>query len=565
MFKVPEIPASKRDKAKKENSNNQNASESSNPTSSSTSSIVVKKTDSQDSNTKQKKPSNFPPLNYSPPENRADPAHQYKFEVLKQGSIIETINIPTDQDYFVFGRLPNCDFIMDHPSCSRYHAVLQFCEDDSVFLYDFNSVHKTFLNKKQIPPNTLTRLELNDQIRFGLSSRTFIFSTSDPHLLEQSTQKIDELYNSKVLNYEKVQSGSALQAHSEAEITWGFQEDAVETETVSSSLDNTESFDDDSIQISDPRTKLIDFLNSRGLTMEFDTTYDSRSKEFTSKIYLPIQDQNGSSLFGAGHGSRKKESQNLAILNACRIIHRNKLFAYQKKETRSSSIDQDDRSDSSGNNEDIDDIDSYVVQLQVDETRSKIKLLDTQISEMQNKLDSLQQVLAVAKSKTSSEMVHKKPANNNKLEKEDPSGIMRANQEKIEEASTIEPEPKNKSREPISDFKMKSKLSASVEKEVNSNTDPTTARKNEQKGSEPEFEEAKHVKTIGEKRKIGPLAPSDINIDGDENDNNEKRSKSAKQIKELKYDFQEDINETWAPPKNQSGDGRTHLNDKYGY
>ncbi|PVU85565.1 hypothetical protein BB559_006966 [Furculomyces boomerangus] len=45
--------------------------------------------------------SNLPPLNYKPPKNRAEPNKEYFFEVLKNGSIIQTINIPTNQDYFV--------------------------------------------------------------------------------------------------------------------------------------------------------------------------------------------------------------------------------------------------------------------------------------------------------------------------------------------------------------------------------------------------------------------------------------------------------------------------------
>ena len=51
--------------------------------------------------------------------------------------IIENISLSSDalssrikqsrkSSYLVIGKLPNCDLQMEHPSISRFHAVLQF-------------------------------------------------------------------------------------------------------------------------------------------------------------------------------------------------------------------------------------------------------------------------------------------------------------------------------------------------------------------------------------------------------------------------------------------------------
>lgn len=47
------------------------------------------------------------------------PGSDYALEVLKSGMIIEKIDL-TKKPYYVFGRHPNCDVILSHPSTSRY-------------------------------------------------------------------------------------------------------------------------------------------------------------------------------------------------------------------------------------------------------------------------------------------------------------------------------------------------------------------------------------------------------------------------------------------------------------
>ncbi|ORX73948.1 SMAD/FHA domain-containing protein, partial [Linderina pennispora] len=118
-------------------------------------------------------------LPYTPPDNAERPARSYILEEIKDGMLVETHAIPRTKTFFVFGRLPMCDFPMDHQSISRYHCVLQFAASNHTTLVDLGSSHGTFVNKQQIRPSTPRTLDIGDQIRFGMSTRTWCLGTTD--------------------------------------------------------------------------------------------------------------------------------------------------------------------------------------------------------------------------------------------------------------------------------------------------------------------------------------------------------------------------------------------------
>lgn len=115
-----------------------------------------------------------PPLNYQPPTNSCNPFQIFVLDEIKEGYLIATHHLPTTKSYVVFGRLPLCDFSMDHPSISRYHAVLQFTTDHPLpSIMDLGSSHRTFINKIELKEPKV--LKKGDQIRFGASSRVWVF------------------------------------------------------------------------------------------------------------------------------------------------------------------------------------------------------------------------------------------------------------------------------------------------------------------------------------------------------------------------------------------------------
>ncbi len=44
---------------------------------------------------------------------------------MKSGQIIEKRSV-ADKAFYTFGRSPGCDFLLEHPSASRLHGVLQY-------------------------------------------------------------------------------------------------------------------------------------------------------------------------------------------------------------------------------------------------------------------------------------------------------------------------------------------------------------------------------------------------------------------------------------------------------
>ena len=137
----------------------------------------------------------FPPLPYTEPHWSASPTEPYFLSVIKNGTVVQEINIST-KPFHVFGRLPCCDVPLDHPSLSRYHAVLQYhphienksTSDEELsstlfstnpkeagfYVYDLGSTHGTFINKSQVNPRCYYRLRVGQMVKFGGSSRMFL-------------------------------------------------------------------------------------------------------------------------------------------------------------------------------------------------------------------------------------------------------------------------------------------------------------------------------------------------------------------------------------------------------
>ena len=123
-----------------------------------------------------------PELKYKEPWWSATPPAEENcsLEVLKNGCIILTLDL-NDKAYHVFGRLPLCDIVLEHPSISRYHALIQYRGEtdgdrtlSGFYLYDLGSTHGTVVNKNKIKAKTYYRLKVGYVIKFGGSSRLFI-------------------------------------------------------------------------------------------------------------------------------------------------------------------------------------------------------------------------------------------------------------------------------------------------------------------------------------------------------------------------------------------------------
>ncbi len=90
------------------------------------------------------------------------------------------------------------DLAVDHPSCSKQHAALQFRSipyektDGSKsrrivpYIIDLASANGTFLNNERIPEQRYVELKEKDVLKFGFSTREFVL------LNEKSSEREEE-------------------------------------------------------------------------------------------------------------------------------------------------------------------------------------------------------------------------------------------------------------------------------------------------------------------------------------------------------------------------------------
>ena len=155
--------------------------------------------------------------------------------------------------YLTFGRAPCSDFLLDHPSTSRLHAVLQFGNQERrIFIFDCGSTHGTYLNKRRVPAKSYVQLHVGDQIRFGESSRVHVLCgpaelmpAEGPNKKEKMLRAAMEGYKSRKEAEEKRSMKQMSDAIGKKDsmydgASWGMGFDA-EEEAIDKGFRNTES------------------------------------------------------------------------------------------------------------------------------------------------------------------------------------------------------------------------------------------------------------------------------------------------------------------------------------
>lgn len=124
---------------------------------------------------------------HEPAEARKPPAKEpWRIYVFKDDDIVDTIQL-AEQSCWLFGReLAVADIPLEHPSCSKQHAVVQFryVEKRNEFgdkigkvkpyVLDLESSHGTFVNGERIPEAKYVEVRDKDVVKFGRSRREYI-------------------------------------------------------------------------------------------------------------------------------------------------------------------------------------------------------------------------------------------------------------------------------------------------------------------------------------------------------------------------------------------------------
>lgn len=125
-------------------------------------------------------------IKYSEPPDARKPKRRWRLYPFKGDTQLPVLHIHR-QSAFLMGRDRKvADIPVDHPSCSKQHAALQYRltdytrEDGSkgkrirLYIIDLESANGTFVNNKKIDPKRYVELLEKDVIKFGFSSREYV-------------------------------------------------------------------------------------------------------------------------------------------------------------------------------------------------------------------------------------------------------------------------------------------------------------------------------------------------------------------------------------------------------
>ncbi|XP_066122892.1 kanadaptin isoform X2 [Saccopteryx bilineata] len=291
-------------------------------------------------------PARAPP--YQEPSWGCPATAAYSLEALKGGTILGTRSLK-GTSYCLFGRLPSCDVCLEHPSVSRYHAVLQHgasgpdgdCDGlgPGFYLYDLGSTHGTFLNKTRIPPRTYCRVHVGHVFRLGGSTRLFILQGPEADQEAESeltVTQLKELRKKQQMMLEKKMLGDDSDEDEEMDTTerkrntssqddemgctWGMGEDAVEDEAEENPIVLEFQQEREAFYIKDPKKALQGFFDREGEELEYEFDEQGHST-WLCRVRLPVDDSTGKQLVAeAIHSGKKKEAMIQCSLEACRIL-----------------------------------------------------------------------------------------------------------------------------------------------------------------------------------------------------------------------------------------------------
>ncbi|XP_058063563.1 probable serine/threonine-protein kinase DDB_G0280133 isoform X2 [Anopheles bellator] len=141
---------------------------------------------------------------YSEPPGARKPKRRWRLYPFKGDQALPTLYIHRQSCYLIGRDRKICDLPIDHPSCSKQHAVIQYRlvanerEDGSTgkcvrpYIIDLESANGTFVNYKQIEPKRYLQLFEKDVLKFGFSSREYVLLDENSKEQQQEDEENDE-------------------------------------------------------------------------------------------------------------------------------------------------------------------------------------------------------------------------------------------------------------------------------------------------------------------------------------------------------------------------------------
>ncbi|XP_041350933.1 kanadaptin-like isoform X2 [Gigantopelta aegis] len=586
---------------------------------------------------------------YKEPTWSGIPEEQYNFEVLKNGAIIDTINLTGTKPFYVFGRLPSCDFTLEHPSLSRYHAVLQYCQDHTDehnkgwYLYDLDSTHGTWVNKIKVKPKVYHRVRVGHVVKFGGSTRLHVLQGPEDDQEEESSLSVTELKEQREhhkreaevlrqadMQEEQLRVDLEQQRHDSEGCSWGIGEDAEEPEEGNPLVSLVPK--DEHLYVDDPKKALKGYFEREGYDLPDYQFVEAATGKHKCTVELPVDSPTGEPIVAeAVVSGKRKDAVVVCALEACRILDKLGVLRASKHASRQRKgknwedddfydSDEDTFLDRTGTiekkrilrmkklgksqhdkaetfaslsekhkdisnqieeierklaqakadaavfeDEEEDALDAYMsaIKCGVMDTKTRMSL-KRQLIELKKEEIRLRRLVNIAKPATLPEII--RPVLQNKpLVKPNLALVGRMKMHKTnvkkpvaqpekftpdehgsgEEEDEDDEDSEKKSFKDISDDKTDSETETMRSKRLADEESP--------KSGSDDTQTDLTVQKKSSKRSSSELIK-----------NSEKKSKKTGTLKD-DYDVSDPDYAVWMPPKGQCGDGRTHLNDKFGY
>eukprot|EP00753_Platysulcus_tardus_P009491 PLAT214.5.p1 GENE.PLAT214.5~~PLAT214.5.p1 ORF type:complete len:563 (-),score=214.62 PLAT214.5:1736-3424(-) len=172
------------------------------------------------------------------------PTVDFRLDVFKAGVQLSAIEL-RGKGAWLLGRRPDADIVLLHESCSRSHALIVFNEHNEAFLFDLGSSHGTFVNRNKVDHKVLKPLRVGDNVRFGVSSRQYVLDGPAELMPEEEESERRRAWRAQLERRRKraaaaADRAKALQTALSGEMSWGMSaeagaDDGEEEKTVGSS------------------------------------------------------------------------------------------------------------------------------------------------------------------------------------------------------------------------------------------------------------------------------------------------------------------------------------------
>ncbi|PFX29255.1 smad nuclear-interacting protein 1-like [Stylophora pistillata] len=128
-------------------------------------------------------------IKYNEPAEARKPRTRWRLYPFKGEEAMSVMHIHRQSAYLIGRQRHIVDIAVDHPSCSKQHAVLQYRLVDyerpdgtsskkvKPYIIDLESANGTFLNNQKIEPRRFYELKEKDVLKFGFSTREYVILT----------------------------------------------------------------------------------------------------------------------------------------------------------------------------------------------------------------------------------------------------------------------------------------------------------------------------------------------------------------------------------------------------